>query len=95
MFGTLASFSFGPIGTQAAGSAFTVTITAQDANGHTVTNYAGSATLTDLTGSLSVTTGPFTNGVWTGPVTITKALTNDLITATDSSIAWPEQHIHC
>ena len=88
VYGTLASFSFGPINTQNAGSAFQVSITAQDANGNPVTNFVGSATLTDLSGSISpATTGPFTNGVWTGQVTITKAITNDLITATDSTIA--------
>jgi hypothetical protein len=87
VFGVLTSFSFGPINSpQAAGSPFTVTIAAQDAGSHTITNFAGSAALTDLSGTLSVNTGPFTNGVWTGPVTITKPLINDVITATASSV---------
>ncbi len=88
VYGALASFSFGPINTQTAGLAFPITITAQDANGNPVANFAGTAALTDLSGSISpIITGPFTNGVWTGQVTITKTITNDLITATDSSIA--------
>ena len=83
VFGALAKFSFSTISSpQTAGTAFPITITAQDANGYTVANYAGPATLTDL-GSLSTTTGAFTGGVWTGQVTITTALANDAITATD------------
>src|SRR5208283_1887543 len=87
VFGALAGFSFGPINSpQTAGTAFTITITAQDAKQNTVTNFAGTAILTDLSGSISpAATGAFSAGVWTGSVTISKALTNDLITATDSS----------
>ncbi len=87
VYGPLASFSVSPISaSQIAGTAFTVTITAQDANGFTVANYAGSATLTDFSGSIGpISTGAFTNGVWTGQVTITKAWTNDVITVADSS----------
>ena len=95
--GALASFVFGAISSpQTAGAAFTVTITAQDASGNTVTSYAGSATLTDLSGSISPTSAvTFTAGVWTGLVTITKTQVNDVITATDSSSHdWAERPVH-
>jgi hypothetical protein len=91
VFGAAASFSFNPISSQTAGAAFTITITAQDANGNPVANFGGSATLTDLSGSISpVNIGPFTDGVWTSQATITKTLptgTSDVIMATDSSLS--------
>jgi hypothetical protein len=85
--GALAGFSFSSVGSpQVAGTAFSVTITAVDANGNTVTGYAGPATLTDTSGSISPTsTGAFTAGVWTGSVTVTKTQANDAITVTDTS----------
>ncbi len=73
----------GNIGTQTAGSAFSISITAKDASGNTIIGYAGTATLSDLSGAISPTsTGAFTTGVWTGSVTLTKTWTNDAITAT-------------
>ena len=85
--GALASFSFGPanypIGSQTAGTPFTLTITAYDAYGNVETNYAGPAVLSDLSGSLSPTTATFTTGVYTGSVTITTAYSNDYINVTD------------
>ncbi|MDZ7319307.1 MAG: hypothetical protein ONB11_09150 [candidate division KSB1 bacterium] len=71
-----------------AGTAFSITITAKDKNNNTVTGFVGTATLSDLTGTISpTTTTAFVNGVWTGNVTITKSLTNNIITATSSGKA--------
>jgi hypothetical protein len=83
---TVTAAGGGSIGTQTAGTAFSITITAKDASGNTVTGYTGTATLSDLSGTISPTstTGGFTAGVWTGSVTITKTWTNDVITATGS-----------
>ena len=80
-------FGFGVISSpQVAGANITVTITAEDAYNNTVPNYTGTATLSDLTGYMTPTsTGAFAAGVWTGNVNITKAYTNDVITATDST----------
>ena len=85
--GALATFVFSSISSpQIAGTSFSVTILAQDANGNNITTYTGPATLTDTSGSISPTTATFTAGVWTGQVTITKTQVNDVITATDSSV---------
>lgn len=66
---------------QTAGNSFSVTITAKDANGATVTDYTGTANLNDLTGTLSpkVTTS-FENGEWNGELSITKSYANNKIT---------------
>jgi len=59
---------------QNAGSAFSITITAKDANGNTVTNYNGSNNLTVSLGAISPTsTTTFAAGVWTGLVTLSQA----------------------
>jgi uncharacterized repeat protein (TIGR01451 family) len=72
---------------QAAGVPFTITITAVDAYGNTVTDYTDTADLSDGIGTIApIETGGFTAGVWTGEVTITAAATDDTITATDDSI---------
>jgi hypothetical protein len=84
--GTLDHFVFNTIGQQTAGTAFSITITAKDSSGNTVTSYAGSASFTDLSDSISLkSTGMFTNGVLTATVVITKAFPSDTITATDTS----------
>ncbi|MBM3235710.1 T9SS type A sorting domain-containing protein [Candidatus Poribacteria bacterium] len=86
--GVLAKFAFGTIASpRSAGVAFPITITAQDANGNTVTSFTGTVTLTDTTGTITPTTsGAFVAGVWTGNVTITKAASNVSITATHDSV---------
>ena len=59
---------------QNAGNAFSLTITAKDTNGDTVTNYNGNNTLTVSLGAISPTrTTAFINGVWTGLVTLSQA----------------------
>lgn len=76
-------FAFGQVEDQIAGRAFTVTITAEAENGDVVTNYTGSADLADATGALTPSmAGPFTDGAWTGPISITQAMTANVLTAT-------------
>ena len=83
--GPLAKFAFSTIGTQTVGSAFQITVTAQDASGNTVTGYTGSPTLTYSAGTVSPgTIGPFTYGVWTGSVTLVTPGTGVALTATGS-----------
>ena len=85
--GALDHFVFSPVSNQTAGVAFSITITAVDQYGNTVTSFTGTVTLSDLSGSISPdTTGNFDAGVWTGNVTITTAYTADTITATVSPI---------
>ncbi|MBM3133761.1 MAG: hypothetical protein FJZ89_00390 [Chloroflexi bacterium] len=84
--GPVDHFAFAPVGTQQAGVAFGLTITAQDAFNNTVTSYTGSNTLTDSTTTIApTTTGNFVHGVWSGSVTILKAWTSAVITTTGSS----------
>ncbi|MBN2011075.1 hypothetical protein JW960_17135 [candidate division KSB1 bacterium] len=68
-----------------AGTAFQITITAEDGNNSRVTNFTGTVGLTDLTGTISPkTTGNFIAGVWTGNVNITESITSNKITASGS-----------
>ncbi len=72
--GALDHFLLVPSGTVTAGTAFTLTITAQDAFGNTVTSYTGTNSLTVSTGTITPSTTPaFTLGVWSGSVTISAA----------------------
>ncbi len=67
-------FVFSTVATQTAGSAFSITITAEDMYGNTVTGYSGTPSLTYSAGSItpSSATGGFSSGVWTGMVTMTR-----------------------
>jgi hypothetical protein len=78
--GALAQFVFSHIGTQISGTAFPVTITAEDQYGNTVTSYSGTQTLHVSSGSatLNPTTVTFTNGVATPSVTITVSSSRSL-----------------
>ena len=82
------SFVISTISTpQTAGSLFSITITAVDQYGNTVTSYNGINTLTDLSGTINPsTTVTFSNGVWSGQVSITKAITNDIISTANGEI---------
>jgi len=72
----------GNILTQTAGNAFSIRITARDANNNTVIGFTGTAQLTDDTGTLVPTvTGNFVVGVWTGNLMITKSQSNVRIRA--------------
>jgi FKBP-type peptidyl-prolyl cis-trans isomerase 2 len=88
-YGALNHFVFNTISTQTAGTAFSITITAKDAYGNTVTSYDSSTTLTETGGGAggAVSTSPvtFTNGVYTGNVYVTKSGTGVTITATHGS----------
>ena len=80
---TVDHFVFTNIGNQVAGSAFNITIRAEDASDNLVTSFSGTASLTDLTGTLTPTaTGNFTNGQWQGNVTITTSRDDNTITVT-------------
>ena len=72
---TLSQFVFNTVSSpQAAGSAFTVTITAKASNGNTITSYTGTNTLTASSGTITpTTTTAFVAGIWTGQVTLSQA----------------------
>ena len=73
-FAPLDHFVFSSVGTQAAGTSFSITITAKDASNNTLTNYVGTNTLNVSTGTVSpISTGAFSSGVWAGSVTVTGA----------------------
>jgi len=80
--GALASFSFNTIGTQTRSTAFSITITALDANGNTVTSYSSTNTLSASNGVTinPTSTGAFSNGVWTGSVTLTSSSSRSSMT---------------
>ncbi len=83
----LNQFVFSSISTQTAGTSFSITITAKDAYGDTITNYTGTNTLTVSTGTITPTSsGAFKNGVWTGSVTVTGAGSGITISTSDSGI---------
>jgi len=81
-------FTFNSISSpQTAGVAFTVTVTAVDQYGNTVTSYTGTNSLTASTGSGTInptSIGPFLNGVWSGSVAITKVQNGVTITTSGS-----------
>jgi hypothetical protein len=84
---TVTALGGGNIGTQTAGTAFNITITAEDSSGNTVTSYTQPSTLSVSAGTISPTsTGAFTNGVWTGQVTLTQSGTSVSISTTEGSM---------
>ena len=67
-------FMISSVGTQTAGTPFSIIIMAKDASNNTLTNYVGANTLSVSTGTISpINTDAFSNGVWTGSVTVTGA----------------------
>jgi hypothetical protein len=68
-------------------SAFSVTITAQDAFNNTFPGFTGTANLTITAGSTvnPSTTGSFTAGEWTGNVTVSGAGAGRVLTATNTN----------
>ncbi|MBI3572381.1 hypothetical protein HY091_02515 [Candidatus Kaiserbacteria bacterium] len=85
--GALDHFGIGAISVQVAGTPFSITITAQDANNNTVTSSASTVALTSNAGTVSpATTGTFTSGKWTGTVSLTQANNAAIITATNGKI---------
>jgi len=80
---TIDHFNISPLSVdQQAGSAFPVTLTAQDADNNTVIGFNGTAILLDETGTNSQQSVVFTSGTWTGNVMITKAMTGNSLTVT-------------
>jgi len=76
--GPINSFVLGTISSpKIAGVSFTISITAKDEFGNTVTSYTGTNALSDTTGTINPTmTGAFVNGVWSGDVVINKVANN-------------------
>jgi hypothetical protein len=70
--GSLNHFTFAPISSpQTAGSAFSITVTAQDMYGNTITSFVGSPSLTYSAGSISPSKIDAINGVCSNSVTVT------------------------
>lgn len=88
---SLTSFSFNNFhqgSNKIAGLPFAIEITALDEFNNPLPSFNSSVTLTDNTGTLYPTqTTNFTNGVWQGNVYISQAGTNNVITATYSTIS--------
>jgi hypothetical protein len=81
-------FVFNTVGAQTAGSAFSITVTAKDAYGNTVTGYTGTPSLTYSAGAISPgAMNAFVSGVGSTSVTVTAAGSGVTITATDGSIS--------
>ena len=59
--------------TQTAGTGFSVTIRAMDANANVVTGENGTVNLSDESGSVSPSQITFASGVWTGTVTVSRS----------------------
>ncbi|MGD0645766.1 MAG: hypothetical protein ABSA75_12750, partial [Candidatus Bathyarchaeia archaeon] len=84
--GAIDHFVFNTVSTQTAGKAFSITITAKDSSGNTVTGYIGTNTLSVSTGTISPTiSGAFSKGVWTGSVTVTWAGSGVTLSTSGSS----------
>src|SRR5439155_14592575 len=85
--GAVAHFAVATISSpQTAGTAFSITLTAQDANNNTVTGFTGTVTLSTTAGTITpATCGAFSGGVRTQSVTVTQAGTGKTITATRTS----------
>jgi hypothetical protein len=81
-------FVFSSIGTQTAGTLFSITITAKDASNNTIKNYGGTNTLNVSSGTINpISTGSFSKGVWTGSVNVTSSGSGITIFTTGSSIS--------
>ncbi len=79
-------FIFNSVGAQIGGSAFSLTVTAQDAFGNTVTGYIGMPSLTYSAGSINPgIMNAFVSGVGSTSVTVSLAGSSVTITATDGT----------
>jgi hypothetical protein len=84
--GSLDHFVVSAPSSATAGTAFTLTVTAKDAYGNTVTSYTGTPSLTYSAGSISPSAmNAFVNGVGSTSVTVTTAGLSVTITATAGS----------
>ena len=71
--GSLSKFVVGAPTSATVGSAFTLTVRAEDGSGNTITSYSSSVGLSASSGSISPTstgTSGWVNGVWSGSVTL-------------------------
>jgi hypothetical protein len=69
-----------------AGKLFNVTVTAVTSDGRTLKTYDDRARITDLTGTVKPeTTAKFKDGVFKGKLNITKSMTSDKLTFTDTA----------
>ncbi|UCE07712.1 MAG: hypothetical protein JSW07_06690, partial [bacterium] len=78
-------FTISTISSQTTGVAFSITITAKDKEGNTITSFSGPVTISDLTGTIEPqSSGIFSNGVRTETVTVIGAKQNNQIIVTDN-----------
>ena len=86
--GTLHHFAIGAISTpQVAGTGFSVSVTAQDANNNTVTGFTGTVGFTTNAGTIAPTTSDaFVLGTLTQSVTVTQAGVNKTVGVDDGSL---------
>ena len=81
--GPLQHFAFAAVGTQTYASPFNVSMSAQDTNNNTATNFSGTVTLTTTAGTISpAVSGVFVSGVLTQSVTVTLAGSGQTVAAT-------------
>ena len=81
-------FVFSSVGTQTAGTSFSVTITAKDASNNTLTNYVGTNSLNVSTGTINpISTGVFSSGVWSGSVIVNSAGSGVTLFTTSSGMS--------
>ena len=85
--GTLDHFTFSTIPTpQTAGSPFSITITAKDANENTVTGFIATVNLSTTAGTISPTmTGAFVGGVRSENISVTQTGSGRTVSANDGS----------
>ena len=85
--GVLHHFALATISTpQTAGTAFSVSVTAQDANNNTVTGFTGTVGFTTNAGTVAPTTSDaFTSGTLTQSVTVTQSGTSKTVSVDDGS----------
>jgi hypothetical protein len=81
----VAGFRVAAVGAQVAYAPFTVTVTAVDAEGAVVADYAGEARLSDRTGTVAPpSVGLFVDGSWTGTVEVRAAHASDVLTVAEA-----------
>ncbi len=90
-FGALSKFAFSTIGTQSADAPFSVTITAQDAYGNTVTSFASTVAMTITAGNTvaPATSNAFSSGVLAQNFTVLQSGSSQVLTATSGTASGP------
>ncbi len=86
--GSLDHFIISTLSNQTAGVSFTMTMTAKDKAGNTITSFSGPVTIDDLTGTISPdSSGIFSNGVRVETITITGEKQNNKVIITGNNIS--------